>query len=374
MLQLALPALLTALAGFPAPAPAEFPMTWAGEKMKLDELPGTLPESAQAAARTWAPWAEEVGYRMDFSADARVLLLTFDDNKGRKKSEKNMRLIEGVLEQLDTMLPLPASRSAEASATRADDGTFEWGSVARESQTAVLLELDDLDHHVSAVDFVMQQSEYLGAWGASAKGLTGFVLEQPLVAAWQPKAGIKVDWEGNPTNEMVNRLAQIMTLRRFGRQPYWLSVGIAWYVEMEQLDAVFCFPYRNSEFVSASEHTKWDKVLRNTLKRRKEPLEMSELTRLARGTFHAEASKMSWGAVAFLVRHHPGALPEICEELYRNWDEQGRVTNADGTWNRIDGYEPSEADQLAIFERQVPNFKLELMRFYVEGTKYKLPQ
>ena len=376
MLPHLLSVLLTAIALLPASAPDEFPMTWAGEKIKLSDLPGALPESAQAAARTWAPWAEEVGYRMDLSADARVLLLTFDDNKGRKKSEKNMKLIEEVLEQLDSMLPLPASRPVEGTPTEASagDGAFEWGAVARESQTAVLLEIDDLDHHVSAIDFLMQQNDQLGAWGPAAKGLTGFVLEQPLVAAWQPNAGVKVDWEGDPTNEMVNRLAQLMTLRRFGRQPYWLSVGIAWYVEMEQLDAVFCFPYRNAEFVSASEHNKWDKALRNSLKSRKEPLAMSELTRLARGTFHAEASKMSWGAVAFLVRHHPGALPEICEELYRNWDEQGRVTNADGTWNRIPFFEPSDADQLAIFERHVPNFKLELMRFYIEGTKYKLPK
>lgn len=377
MLHLTLPALMSLLPLLPAAG--DFPMTWAGDKIKLEELPAELPESAAAAAQTWAPWAEEVGYRMDFTADARVLLLTFDDNKGRKKSTRNLKLIEEVLELVDSMLPLPGSRSddalaREAAATAAALDPNAWGSVARESQTAVLLEIDDLDHNVSAVNFIMQQSDYLGAWGAAARNQTGFVLEQPLVAAWQPNAGKKVDWEGNPTNEMVNRLGQIMTLRRFGRQPYWLSLGIAWYVEMEQLDAVFCFPYRNAEFVSASEHNKWDKALRNTLKRRKEPLAMSELTRLVRGTFHPEASKMSWGAVAFLVQHHPGALPEICEELYLDWDEQGRVTNADGTWNRIPGYEPSDADQLAIFERHVPNFRQELLRFYIEGSKYKLPK
>ena len=30
-------------------------------------------------AATWAPWCAEVGYRMDFNSDGRVLLLTFDD-------------------------------------------------------------------------------------------------------------------------------------------------------------------------------------------------------------------------------------------------------------------------------------------------------
>jgi len=368
MLQ-ALVALLPALA---AAGTGDFPITWAGDKYELEELPETLAANARETAKTWAPWAEEVGYRMDFSADGRVLLMTFDDSRGRRKSEKNMELIEEVLKRVDALLPLPPSRTVEASTPKPDDGSYEWGRVERETQTAVLIEADEEEHHEAAVDFAAGLNSYLGTWAAAAKPMTGFVLEQPLAAEWQPKAGIKEDWEGKPVNEMVNRLSQLMTLRRFGRQPYWLSMGIAWHVEMEQLDGVYCFPYRHG-FVSSSEHDKWDKALRNEYKHREGPVAMSELTALQRGTFDPWAAKKSWAAVTLLARHYPEALPEICEDLYELWDEQGRETHADGTWTRIDGFEPSDADQLAVFEKHVPGFATELQRFFTEGKDYEKP-
>lgn len=373
MLSLPALALAVSLAAPTAPTVSggEVPIGWAGENLSLDALPEALPESAAKVAHAWAPWAEEVGYRMDFTEDARVMLLTFDNQRARKQSTKNLKLIEETIDLIDTMLPIPASRPVEAGAPK-EEGTYEWGKIELESQTAVLIEIDEDDHYPSAVEFVAQQSEYLAAWQRSAKSMNGFVIEQPLTAAWQPKAGIKEDWEGNPTNEMVNRLAQVMTLRRFGRVPYWLSMGIAWYVEMEQMDGVFCFPYY-SGFMSASNHDNWDKALRNKLKKREEPISISELTALRRGTFQWDAAHMSWGTVAFLVRHHPGALAEICDELHRNWDEQGRETQSDGTWSRIPDYEPSEADQLAIFEQHVPDFKAQLLRFFIEGSRYKAP-
>ena len=54
-------------------------------------------------------------------------------------------------------------------------------------------------------------------------------------------------------NELVHRLAHLLLLRRFGQQPFWLTMGFSWYVEKEMRGAIYCYPYR-SGFVWASEH------------------------------------------------------------------------------------------------------------------------
>ena len=240
----------------------------------------------------------------------------------------------------------------------------------RESQTAVLLQIDEVAHQDAAIDVIVEDEAYLGPWASAAKKMTGFVLEKPLVGAWQPNAGLKEDWEGNSTNEMVNRLAQVLTLRRFGRQPYWLAMGIAWYTEMEQTKGIYCFPYR-SGFVSASEHTKWDKLIENRYRKRKDPIPMREVTLLKRGEWDSHGAQNAWGTVSFLVRYHPEALPEILDELYAAWDAESREDNGDGTWDRIPHYEPDDATQLAIFEKHVPGFLEELSRCFASGKKYK---
>ena len=347
-------------------------LTWRKTALKLDQLPEEMPAGAREAARFWEPWVVEHGYRMDLSADGRALLLSLDDAKGSKRAKQNLALVEDVLERMDAVLVRPESAPDKEGSLARDGGAPDRVQAPPESPATVLMEMDSVEHHAAAVDFLVERHDYLKPWGAVARTLTGFVLEQPLVAAWQPKAGLKEDWEGESTNEMVNRLAQLMTLRRIGRLPYWLGMGIAWHAEMEELDGIFCFPYR-SGFVSASEHGQWDKALRNRFKSRKEPLAISELTALRRGTFDLEQAQMAWGAVTFLTRHHPGALAEIGAELQRNWDERGRETRADGTWIRIDGFEPSDEDQLAAFERQVPGFLTELQAFFVKGKGYKAP-
>jgi len=346
-------------------------LTWRGAKLDPDQLPEEMPAGAQDAVRFWRPWTADHDYRMDLSQDGRALLLTLDDSKGRKRAKKNLALVEDVLERMDAILAVQAPM-AEASSGTAEAGAPGDGRPSPEVAAAVLVEMDALADHTAAVDFLVESHDYLNAWGAVARGLTGFVLERPLVAAWQPKAGLKEDWEGESTNEMVNRLAQLMTLRRVGRLPYWLSMGIAWHVEMEELDGVFCFPYR-SGFVSSSEHGQWDRALRNEFKSRKEPLAMAELTKLQRGTFDLEAAQMAWGVVTFVTRYHPGALAAISADLQQTWDEKSRKTNADGTWTRITDFEPSDGDQLDAFERQVPGFLTELQAFFVKGKSYKAP-
>jgi len=151
---------------------------------------------------------------------------------------------------------------------------------------------------------------------------------------------------------------------------YWLSMGLAWYMEMEQIDGIYCFPYRTG-FVSSGEHENWNKLNENRLRRRKEPLTMRELAALKRGTWDTNGAHLAWGVVSFLVRFHPEAMPEILDELYTLWDEQGRSEDGDGNWERIPGFEPDLKTQLAVFEKHVPDFLSQLLKYFAKGKLYK---
>ena len=62
---------------------------------------------------------------------------------------------------------------------------------------------------------------------------------------------------------------------------------------------------------------------------------------------------------------------------HNQWDKplrntfKGRKTNPDGTWTRLTNFEPSDEDQLAVFEKHVPGFLAELQEFFLKGKSYK---
>jgi len=347
----------------------ELLVNWGRKKIPAAALTDDVPPRAAAAISTWIEWAEATGYRMDLAADGRALLLSIDSNKGRKNAKKNLKLIDEIVAMMEEILPLPPTRVAGPEQDEEDD-TFEWGHVERETQIPVLLELDDLIHYSAAINHLTTKNRYLGGWATTAARMTGFVIESPLTGAWMPKTGIKEDYEGNPTNEMVNRLAQMLTLGRFGQQPYWMRMGIAWHVEMKAMKGIYCFPYR-SGFVRASSHTNWEKLIENRLGRRKEPMVIEEVAGLERGRWDTELAEMAWGTATFLIQFHPDALPEILDEFYTMWDLQGRIEDDDGTWERIPEFEPSLSDQLAVIEKHVPDFLPELTKFFAKGKHYK---
>ena len=50
-------------------------------------------------------------------------------------------------------------------------------------------------------------------------------------------------------NELANRLTRLLTHRRYGAMPYWLDMGLAWFVEQEVQGDLYSFPGRD-DFVS----------------------------------------------------------------------------------------------------------------------------
>jgi hypothetical protein len=144
--------------------------------------------------------------------------------------------------------------------------------------------------------------------------------------------------EWNPDNELVNRLAQLLLLRRFGQQPNWLLYGWAWTAEITLLDSVYCFPYRD-EFVWATEHTAWPGMLRELFKRRaSKPVRPEEFAGWPRGTYRDTEAKISWGVVDYLVRNRSADLPAMLEALRAYRDEHDREIVDGLTWQRRRNY------------------------------------
>ena len=372
---LALLAALAAPAASPAPVPraadeaadelaeqlAELEVRWRGKLLSLEELGAEAGQAPADAARAWAPWVVPHEYRLELNDDGRVLLVLPEH---KKKARKELELVAEVCERFDALLPLPVGGPTTGS--RAADA-------ARDVETAVVLQVTDVDDYSSVLDFLAQHHAYLAGWTREARGLAGFVLREPLCAAWIERLSGQEEWD--PLNELVNRTAQLLVLRRFGAQPFWLEMGLAWYFEYEILDAIYCYPYRD-EFVWATEHTAWEGDLRRRFEARKdEPLAMRELADWTRGKFENDPAQLAWGTVRFLARHHPEELPKLLEGLRRVILEKGRITTKAGdftSWVLIPGFEPHPDDQVAVLRELVADDVLvRLSEFYRKGKRYK---
>jgi PAS domain-containing protein len=358
-----------------APRDVEVRVHWMGSDYPLPELPAETGRGAAAATASWAPWAAEHGYRMALSADGRALLLVGRDTK---RLEDELDLISGTLAAFDRLAPAPPMRDAPVTgavetepSAAAETGSWSWewrdDGPELDTETVVVLRARDHATYAAALDRLAGEQVYLTGWTEGAKRLSGFVLERPLCAAFREDGNGSKEWD--PRNELVHRLAQLLVSRRFGVQPYWLKVGIAWEVEREVCNSLYCFPYRD-EFVYASEHGDWEKDLRNRHKR-VESLAMADLSAWKRGSYDGEHARRAFGLVHFVARHHPGAMSAVLEDLRLLRDERGVVHYADGSWERIVGWEASAEGQREIFRRHLgDDFLDELLAFFQKGRKY----
>ena len=309
-----------------------------------DELPETLEISVRAGIEHWMPWCEAADYRVDIEQDGRVVLIS---KKNDKRAEKLMELVRETLAAFDRILP-----SVELDPTE----TFleaEWGvgEIVPDRDPVVLFELDRPDHMSSLLDHVRQESPRLSSWAQAQKGKTGFMHDHVLSAAWlsaPPELELGTVWR--PQNELVNRLARMLLLRRFGAQPHWFKMGIAWRVEQEVMGDIYAFPGRE-EFVGVGEHTGWKNELKSAFKKRKKkPLDPSEFAGWGHGEWHMPSAQISWGLVRYLIEKQPEALPLIAEDFRKNAKAGSRVTHSDGRWELKNDYRISLEDQRAMIE------------------------
>ena len=313
------------------------------------EAAGTGPDGAGATWEAWAAERREAGeapaYVLDPVGRTGVLLV----RPSRRSAGRAKKAVERACDAFDELVPPPAQA---------------------ELRTPVLLDLEDGASLGSAAAFLGRRHPYLAGWAAAAGEGVGFVLEDPLVAAWiQEVPGLGKEW--SPENELVNRLAQLLLVQRHGRQPQWLALGLAWVVELDVCKDVYCFPHRTG-FVGKREHAGWAATLRLLREARGErPFSIDDLAGWPRGTYDDERAALAWGAATLLARHFADSLPALLAELAAVRDRDGRVTHADGSWDPVQGYEVPPETQREVLDRVLGcDFLAELGRFAAQGRAY----
>lgn len=360
---------------------------WNGEEHPASALPAELPGPARQAIEAWVPWAGPAGYRMDLEPSGRVLLLTRADFPRRDAS---LGLAERVLSMFEAKLPPPTARieaepehpdepappsSGEAPLPEdPEDGGHPWddvpwgvdpgpgrteyvpytwgaGGVPPDTETIVFLIARDQTEYESALAFLAGLHDYLSPWLPEARKQLGFTLQEPLAGAYIEQPPGVEEW--HPDHELVNRLAQLLLLRRFGQEPYWLVNGWAWTVEIGLLGSVYCFPYRD-EFVWATEHASWPAALKELFEERaRKPLRVEEFAGWKRGTYVDVAAKLSWGVVDYLVREHDDELPDLLEALRAYRAEHDREVIGETTWKHRRDYEIPVPEQERILDEHL---------------------
>lgn len=371
-----------------AALPGDVAVGWKNKEATTAKLHADLPKPAFDAISRWTAFCSAKQYRMDLDAQGRVLLLT---PVKRGRTQETLSVIGRAESWFDGLLPpVPRASAAPAAAPngagappapeRKPSGTpipedpegpppsappkpaggttgpkgatptsiWGSGSGAPDSQTAVLIVLHDEKDYAGLLDHLEASVTYLKDWVTEARKQTGLTLEDPLVGAFVENASGQEEWNGD--HEVLNRVVQLLTLRRFGQQPNWLVQGIAWEAEMAFDKSVYCFPYRDG-FVFATEHTSWPSDLRIAFKdRAAKPLEIEELSEWQRGTFDPEAAPVSWGFVRHLAeaqKTKDRALSTLLEELRSLRDVKDREPTSATTWKRKNGFTLDPKDQEA---------------------------
>ena len=382
----------------------EVRVQWQGKAYKGLELPESLGKGPPAAVEAWAEWVLEFDYRMDLTADGRLLLISPAKNG---KLGRQLRLVDQTVELFDELVPAPPRDEVieEPPEDEPEDGddpgkdgelpedpeggpvgwrprseapqaftySYEWGAGTWpvDTETCVLFVVHDEKDYGALVDKLGEMQDYLKPWAKVGKKYTGFVHERPLVAAYIENASGQEEWD--PDNEVVHRTAQMLFVRRFSSlQPYWAVQGFAWYVEMRLRRGIYCFPYRD-EFVWATEHTGWDNELKNAFGDRKDaPLKLEEFAEWKRGKYDARIAKIAYGMIGFLARHHPAELSLFLEDLRLFSLEDNKVDTGDGTWERKPAYGISLRDQGRLLAERFGKTVLEdATGFFRLGKKFK---
>jgi hypothetical protein len=319
-------------------APAdEVVLRWKGASVRESELAATAGASAAEAAALWKAWTREHGYALDLDPTARVL---FAHPKSRSPSAE-LATIARVLEIADKFLPPapPAQSGARALS---------------------ILELENPADLASVLELLAKQFPYLASWAEGSKTQMGFVLEQPLAASWLAKPPDVKEW--NPKNELANRLTQLALAERCGRQPNWLTQGLAWHTELTVCNAIYCFPFR-AGFVARKEHRSWSDQLA-ALTAAHPTLTITDLTDWPRGTYANDRALFAWGAATFLAKKRADALPLLLADLQAVRDKEARITKPDGSWTVNPDYEiPAEKQEALLLQRVGATFFSDLHHF-----------
>lgn len=345
-------------------------LSWRGRSYELDELPAELPAETLDAIDLWGDWAFSREYVMAASEDGTVLLV---HALKKRTLARHMERIDETVEGFGEMFPgtsfdfvagapLPGGDLGERETAVMRPGPERHGPRA-----AMLFHLENVEHYHELLDRARELNPWLGSWVETAKRTAGCHIEDPLLAVW--REDVKGQEEYDVQNEIVHRLAHLLVLRRFGQQPYWLQMGVAWNLENDVRGNIYVFPYRNG-FVSIGEHGDWDNDLKRMFKKSK-TLSIEDVALLHRGVYESNAARTAFGTVAFLAQHRPGALSGIMEDLRIIREDKG-ILREGNRWQLIPDFEVSAADQAAVFQHHAGEALWdELLKFFQKGKRFR---
>ena len=329
----------------PARAGDRVNVRWQGKTGTSAQLPAGFPEPAHAVLTTWEPFLKKAGYKADADATGRCLLLTSE--KGSHADEQ-LRQLGKVAGWLDAHFPAP-------------------GAEKTAPVCAALFVLRNPEEYGELLAQLAVVEPTLASWTTDAKKDTGFVLLQPLCAAFLESAPGLKEW--SPAHELVDRCAQLLLVQRFGEQPYWIQQGVAWSAEWGFDSTIYSFPYRH-EFVAVTEHGAWPGDLKAALAARGEkPLELSEFALMRRGHWDPERARLAFGCASFLALQPGPKVAQALADLQAYRDENNRKDQGDGTWVRDPLYEIPVDKQLELLERQLgPKLMERVSAFLSKGN------
>jgi hypothetical protein len=289
---------------------------------------------------TWLAFADALGYRLVLSDDCRVLL-GLSGTFARTKPKKEHREVEVMLGLIRDTCAV-TDRFAGAS--------------AKEPPPCVILCARTADY-AKVVGQIGSIDPRLKDWSERAGAAAmGFVLSDPLVAAWiEDPVGVQ---EWHPYNELVHRTAQLIIRERAPRVPAWLLLGLAWHVEDTVRGSIYCFPHRTS-FVWATEHTDWGLWLANAFKKeRRDKAKRPQTVGIdefadwrpdsGRDEYDLGRAYISFGVARYLAHEHTAAVRSLAEKLSAAAEKGSRITVSPTEWRTDPDYHLPSAEQLAL--------------------------
>ena len=298
----------------------------------IDDAPGERAEASADGAElaAWRAWAEEHRYKLASDDERRILVLA--------RSAANLRRYAKVVREV----------SAEVDAFAPEESAVEGGGTG-ELPWIVLFELEDLDDQLSALQVAARIAPYLEEWvRLRGENIFGFLTERPLLGAWILKVPGREEFDAG--NELAHRLTRLLLQRRFGHLPHWLASGLAWRFEQNLRGDIDCFPDRDG-FVAITEHDGWGSSVRTELGKASGTFDLGVVAAWSRGVYRDREAGLSWALASFLCEEHAPKLGALLAELGRENETRGRVTHADGTWERVVGYELDADVQLEVLRR-----------------------
>jgi hypothetical protein len=319
---------------------------WQGKTGTSAALPPGFPEPAHAVLTAWEPFLKRAGYRADADATGRTLLFTSEKST---HTDDQLHQLAKVSAWFDAHLPAPAAAPKSAPVC------------------AALFVVRDPEENAQLLAQLAQIAPALAGWTVDAKKDTGFVLSEPLCAAFLESAPALKEW--SPAHELVDRATQLLLVQRHGEQPYWIQQGLAWAAEWAYDGTLFSFPYRN-EFIKVTEHAAWPGDLKTLVAARAPKLlELSEFALMRRGHWDPERARLAFGCASFLALQPGPKLGEALTQLAAFRDENNRKDKGDGTWTRDPLYEIPADKQLEILEAQLgPKLMERATAFLAKGA------